>query len=156
MKKRGYFSFWVIYTLICVIIAIAAMYGIFHALIFPDGGFVDLLGSVSDTVGVLVVIIFIALSIGFGVSFYARAAINKANAVEYQEVVKVGSKTSNVGGPFFATGTTHFIAFEFPNRVRKTFEVDAVQCSVVFEGETGLLTYKQNKKDLYFVSFMPL
>ena len=53
----------------------------------------------------------------------------------------------------------YFISFEFPDRGRKKFRVEAAQYAVILEGETGILHYKEVaglvESKLVFIDFKP-
>jgi len=64
--------------------------------------------------------------------------------------------TNQVDENLFTTSTDHkySIAFEFPDKSRKLFGVDAEQYALICEGDTGILSYKQLKNGkLLFVDF---
>ena len=47
----------------------------------------------------------------------------------------------------------HYIAFEFPDRTRKSFQVDIKNYNTILEGDTGLLYYKEQGDRVWFVEF---
>ena len=123
--------------------------------------FMFLLGIIAS-IGVEYIIGYGVLTLVFGWIFIAFARIDASaskklkKAVEHQVMARVLSKAPQVGGDPFTTGTIYFISFEFPDRTRKCFAVDARQNSLIMEGEVGFLTYKQNNEHLFFVNFQPL
>jgi len=157
-KKGGMLVIMLTLTIVCGIIVTAAMYGIFHILVFPDGRFVNWrAGGAGAAIGTLIGIGFIFSLLGGFIFYITRRELTNAamlrDAVERKEAVKIISKASQLDGSFFAT--TYTIAFEFPDRTRKVFDVGRMQYSEVMEGEIGMLTYKHNDSNLSFVSFHP-
>ena len=80
------------------------------------------------------------------------------------ETVSVVSKLheKSVGGSVGITETTHsyFIAFEFSDKRRIKFAVNANQYALVREGESGVLSYRNldgipKSKGFMFVDFQP-
>ena len=49
----------------------------------------------------------------------------------------------------------YYVSFDFADGNRKNFTVDAMQFNALLEGETGMLTYKQNNENFYFEKFVP-
>ena len=61
----------------------------------------------------------------------------------------------NVDGVGLLVSTDHhyFISFEFPDKTRKKFTVDAKQYALIREGDAGVLSYKQIDNKLQFIDF---
>ena len=161
MKKRGYLTFWPIFTMFIFVtfgfFTVESAWFFIHSLVFRNRTFVDAFNETGATfiVSALVLVVFGTSSLN-----KAREAITATTTMNYapklQEIVKVVTKTSEVSGSLLGTDTTHTITFEFAGRVRKTMEVDLKQYSNIGEGEVGMLAYKQNNINSYFVSFEPL
>ena len=49
--------------------------------------------------------------------------------------------------------SSYFIAFSFPDGTRKNLPVSVEEYNTIAEGETGILTYRQDAKYIWFVSF---
>ena len=122
-------------------------------------GLSDFNALTDEAMGIFFSFAVVALLCGWLFIVFHRKDIANAkiikNATTYQVTARVLSKASQVSGDAFSTGTGHFIAFELADRSRKSFAVDAMQNSLVVEGEVGLLTYKQNGEHLIYVDFQP-
>ena len=158
MKKRSLLVFMLIFTSLFGAVLLAIVYGIFHSVAFPDGRFVGSFSrGASGAVAFLIPLGVIVLGLFCGGYYFVRRTVNileLENTATHQEIVRVVAKTSQLDGSFFTT--TYIVAFELPNKVRKAFDIDKTHYSTIVEGETGLLTYKQNSEQLHFVHFQPL
>jgi len=72
------------------------------------------------------------------------------DAAEYKEHARVASKMIS---PLAEHLSEFHIAFDFANGQRKSFTVDAQQYNTLFQGEVGVLIYKQNGEHLFFGQF---
>ena len=140
---------------------IASVFGILLVLAFPENRFVversggdvaPVIAGLAMSATIISVLFFVTFSIA---RQRVRAAFILSNACEYNDTATVIAKTSQVYGNFFATETEYHISFEFSNKQRRSFSVEATQHNLIAEGETGLLTYKQFGEHFFFVSFQP-
>ena len=95
-------------------------------------------------------------------SFYnLKSNIILKKAPILQSTVTVVSKSIDIieslGGPGTFSGkitkTFYAVCFDFPNRNKKTFELDMYQYRSISEDEIGILTYKEKGKNRVFISF---
>ena len=80
------------------------------------------------------------------------------NAVEHRDHAYVLSKMTQQSisdSDDDTIYTTYHVSFEFFDGQRKSFTLDISQYNAVFEGEMGLLTYKQNGNRLFYGNFHP-
>jgi len=157
MKKKSILRFWITLSVILAIILVVIVFVILHAIIFPYG---RIAGTSDAVVAIVVMFILFGLYISYLLSWTYRlakkeiiAANTYRDATKHQAFAKVISKLTRGFGNLSLTGSQHLIAFEFSDKVRRTFEVDTMQYSIIIEGDAGLLTYKQNGEHFYFVAF---
>jgi len=157
MKKRSYLSIWAIFSIVCTPILIVAVYGVIHVIAFPNGGYAAFFDSLSSAVSLHIALILWMIFI-CGVSlYYAREVVILAsafnNADERQEAVSVLSKDT---GRHLQWGKPKGnLLVEFQNKSRRNFVVEVTQLNLILEGDTGVLTYKQNKEYFFFIGFRP-
>ena len=158
MKRESLLLFWLTTSIILAVILIAIVFVIFHVIAFPDGRFVGSADNVIEIVAMITIFGLFPILYLFSWTYRLTrkeivAAATFRDATEHKIPVKVISKLTRGFGNLSLTGSQHIIAFEFPDRTRKSFEVDTIQYSVIVEGDTGLLTYKRNREHHYFVAF---
>jgi len=132
--------------------------GIVHSLVFGNG---ENNAELREAMILLVLAWFLLMGgITLAVCSFSRRKIAQEttqsafdNAPENKENVKVISKSYEIGGIAGATGTFYYIAFEFSDKTRKTFEVDVTEYALVAENERGILTYKEYGDVLVFIDF---
>jgi Protein of unknown function (DUF2500). len=82
-------------------------------------------------------------------------------ASEHTTKVKVISKTSRIsrtgptGGLRYYFDTYYYVSFQFENGRRENFKLSLKRYNLIAENETGLLTYRENEKHVFFVNFAP-
>ena len=160
MRSRGFISFWPIMTVVCAVaVVVLVSYSLYLIVVIPSGGYVTLSDNdVSVAVAfVLAALLFLVIAI---VCFSQAksdmsAAKSRLNAIERQVTTRAISKTSEVSGTLYGMLTTHSVAFDFPCRTRRIFEVNSTQFGLIVEGEAGILTYKQDGERFFFVRFQP-
>jgi len=156
MNKRGYLFLVILSTAP----AIVTVFIIFYATVFADATLADFFGGDLTNL-TIVLVLFSAVGLMLSALLFPRAreevlaATTLKYAPELKEMVKAITKTTQALDSLTSIAT-FVIAFEFPNNVRKIVEVDTNQYSIIAEGDVGILTYKQNKDNLFFVSFEPL
>jgi len=161
MKERGYFTFWPIFTVAMIIVLgtflIVILFVFFEAFTSPRGISANEIAELGGIALIFIVAFGIVIIIGV---INAKESITTTTTLNFaptlHDVVKIVAKTSSTTGAQNWADTTFTITIEFQKRVRKIMKVNEEQYSYIAEGETGLLTYKQNKDTLYFVSFEPL
>jgi len=149
MKKR--FINWI--GIISILVFIAGLFMLYYL----DNNHPYWVAAGDDTLVVWVsYIIFVGVIVAF-ICAHAhakgKAKFQLANSVEHRVHVRVASKSKDVSGTAFSTGSTHFVAFEFPDRSRKSFAMDAALCATFVEGETGILTYREFNDSLFYIDF---
>lgn len=80
--------------------------------------------------------------------------LNYKNASTFKIKAKVLSKSFSVGGRY--AHTFCFISFEFFDGTRKNFSTNINQYNTIIENEEGLLTYKENGNNIWFIDFQPI
>lgn len=75
----------------------------------------------------------------------------KKKAATYTTSATAFSKATNNN----QSGSSYFIAFVLPDGTRKNMKVDVNQYNTIGEKEEGTLTYQENGKHCWFVSFTP-
>lgn len=75
----------------------------------------------------------------------------KKKAKTYTTSATAFSKATNNN----QSGSSYFIAFVLPDGTRKNMKVDVNQYNTIGEKEEGTLTYQENGKHCWFVSFTP-
>jgi len=155
--KRFWITLSVILAIILTVIVFIIAFVILHAIAFPHGSIAE---SPDGVIAVVIISGISGLMILYLFSWTYRLAKKEIiasktykDATKHQAFVKVISKLTRGFGNLSLTGSQHLIAFEFSDKVRRTFEVDTMQYSIIIEGDAGLLTYKQNGEHFYFVAF---
>ena len=75
-------------------------------------------------------------------------------AKEMQASVKVITKTTQISGTRFSTGTSYYVSFEFSDGDRINFPANISLYNTVVENDEGMLTYKEFPDGgLIFVDF---
>ena len=138
MDKKPHESFWVLWITIFLTVLGLLGYGIYNA----D----ELLRTALIFAAAIWVILFILLVIGKGMS-----KPRKKRSVVTTDA-KVFSKTTEVTGVDF-TVTRYHVSFEIPDGTRHSFRVFVNQYNTIAEGETGILTYKEQILGLKLISF---
>jgi len=160
VKRESFLLLWLILSIVLATILIVITFIIFHIIAFPGSRFLGPADGMAEIIVVLVIGLLPTLYLFSWTFRLTRKAIAAEatfrDATERQELVKTISKLTRGIGNLSLTGSQHIIAFEFSDRTRKAFEVDTIQYSIIVEGDTGLLTYKQNGEHFYFVAFEPL
>jgi len=159
MKRESYLLLWLILSIILAFILIATLSAFFYVVVFPGSRLIAPDDSIAGDIAIFIVFgLLILYLFSWTFRLTKKAFIAEAtyrDATEHQNIVKAISKFTRGFGNLSLSGSQHIIAFEFSDRTRKTFEVDTIQYSVIIEGDTGLLTYKQNGDHFYFVAFEP-
>lgn len=157
MERKSYMSLWLILSGIQALMLVAIVFMLFNAIVFPNG---RIFSPIDERIEIIVVFTIVGLLILYSLRSTLRFARKKIiasdtfnNAVVNQAFVTVISKLAR-GFSGLALGESQYlVAVEFPDRTRVSFDVDAMQYSVIVEGDTGLLTYKQNNEHFFFVNF---
>jgi len=86
-----------------------------------------------------------------GVTISIRRESNAFNsASDMTAFAKVVSRVVERQG---RSSNAYHIAFEFQDGTRKSFEVKLDQYNTITDSDTGMLTYRENGKYLFFISF---
>ena len=159
-KEHSDLLFHTAVSIACAVILAIIVFGIVHSRVFPSSRFVGIFDGEVDT-AISFLIYLGVLIVGVGAVCFVLAARRRAdvmlyrNATKHQAMVVVISKTHQVAGSLYLTRTKYTISFEFPDKSRRSFAIDAMPFELIREGETGMLTYRQNRERLFFISFQP-
>jgi len=157
MEGNGHLTLWLLLSWIQGVALVVIVFLIFNAIVFPNG---SIFSSTGATIGIAIVLAIVGLILLCSMITTLRRAKKEMvvsdtfhNAVVSQAFVTVISKQVHVLGSLPVTWSQHIIAVEFPDRTRVPLEVDAMQYSVIVEGDAGLLAYRQKGGKFYFVAF---
>ncbi|MCL2378300.1 MAG: DUF2500 domain-containing protein [Defluviitaleaceae bacterium] len=146
----------------CILIIAVAAYGINQAIHSPESWiisyffFTPVAAIVVFTTAIISMtggIIWLIIKGLLGTAEFKEKSNRYLKATEHRDYACAISKMVQQPVADSDDETTYYISFEFLDGQRKSFTVDALQYNVIFEGEMGLLTYKQNGEHLFFGDF---